>query len=321
MNFGCPSVENRKRTILVILFAISYFVPAKSQSYEGYISDNLPVWMDLKQPATAGSVSGSYFYKKNGGSISLSGTIKGNSIVLNEKNNSGAVVGTFTCTMYKDSITGNWKKLNSNKSISVKLYKTDPSYKNVALIPGADKLMLAKGTTLNDEMKDMVSESGNMPKLNYSFAEKGVLSTNFDWESIGAYATSGTEYHTFNLANNKEISFAKEIDPAMMPKFKEKIKLQIQKQLDTYKKSYSEQEWIDVFGDKETYEKAFNVSELPDYLFDRFFIKKKYIQINIQNYFGFPHAAQGMDFNTEFKIPFSELNPYLNKNSVLKKLN
>ncbi len=311
----------KNKILLLTFFALSVFANiGKSQSFEGYIADNLPVWMDINSPISNGPVTGAYFYKKTGGSIPLTGTANGNKIILNEKNKSGAIVGIFTLINYQDSIIGNWKKPNTTKLLSVKLYKVDPSYKTYAKIPKSDKLILAKGNTLNDAMNELAGETGNAPKLNYTFAEKNILSTNFVWEAAGAYISSGTVYHTFDLTNNSEIFLSMEIDPNQMPKLKEKLRLQLQKELDNYRKIYTETEWVNIFMDEETFKNAFILSETPETIFDNYFIKKGYVQIVIDNYFGFPHVSQAMDFSTIIKIPFSEFVLYLNDNSILKNL-
>jgi hypothetical protein len=221
---------------------------------------------------------------------------------------------------FTDSITGNWKKTNGDKLLPVKLYKVNPSFKTCAKIPAADKLILAKGNTLNDELKDYASDSGKTPKLRYNFAEKCLVSTYFDWEYLGPYLSTGTIHHTFNLTSNKEIAFLKEIDPAKLPQLKNKIKSRIQSTLDAVRNNYKVQEWIDAFGYKKTFEDSFRVSEIKESAFDNYFIRNGLLYIKIDDYFAFPHVIQAMDVTISIEIPCAELGSYLKDNSILKNL-
>jgi len=311
----------KNKALLLVLFLIAgYPAILKGQSYEGYIGDNIPVWFTLSSGTTDAVLYGSYFYKKNGDTISISGSLKGNNIILNEKNKDGLITGIFTCMNFNDSITGNWKKPNGDKLLHVKLYRVNQSFKTCARIPAADKLILIQGNTLNDELKDYAGDSGKPPKLRYNFAEKCIVSTCFDWEYIGPYLSTGTIHHTFNLTSNKEIALLKEIDPAKLPLLKNKMKSRIQNALDSAKNNYSVQEWIDAFGDRKTYEDSFRVSEIKENAFDNYFIRNGFMYIRIDDYFAFPHVIQAMDVTISIEIPFAELGSYLNDSSVLKNL-
>jgi hypothetical protein len=310
----------KNKALLIIFFAlIGYSNMVKSQSYEGYIhiADNLPVWFDLSAGTTAESLSGSYFYKKTGIGISISGSMQGNNIILNELAKDGLITGIFTCVNFNDSITGNWSKPNSSKLLPVKLYKVNPSFKSCAIIPGSDKLILTQGNTLNDELKEYADEAGKKPKVCYNFAEKCIVSIYFNWEYLGPYLSTGTIHHTFNLISNKEIALLKEIDPGKLPQLKNKIKARIQKELDAARNKYTVQEWIDAFGDRKTYEDAFLVSEINESVLDNYYVRNGFICIMIDNYFGFPHAIEVMDLTIKIEISYSELGLYLNNNSIL----
>ena len=312
-----------KNYISTIIPLVILFFSCKSYSqsyYEGYISGNLPVWVELNIPNIDGLVTGTYFYKKNGVKINLTGEVKSNKISLTEKNKDGVITGVFNCTNYNDSITGIWNKPKNTKTVSVKMYLVIPEFKNVAIIPSSDKLMLASGNPLNKEISGSVNENGKNPKLQYIFAERGVLSTLYEWEASGAYSSMGTVFHNFNLYNQKEIILSHEIKPSELNSFKEKIKKIMREDLNKYKKDYSEEEWINVFGDKETYEKAFNVEDVSLETFNNFSISHRSIKIIISNYFGFPHVSQAMDFSSEINIPFNELKTFLNDNSIVRNL-
>jgi hypothetical protein len=309
-----------KTLFLVCFISLGFVLISKAQCYEGYISGNLPVWVDLIIPANDGAISGTYFYKKDGGIITVSGTISGNHIILNETDKEGKITGIFTCTDFGDSITGSWEKPNSAKGLSVKLNRTDVSFKTYAKIPDAGKLILLSGRTMKDELAENAGEGGKKPKLVYLFAEKNILSISYDWETMGAYLSTGTIYHTFDLTKNTEISLLKEIDPGRLPALKSKIKVVVQKELDEHRKSYTENEWIDAFGDKETYEKSFKLSETGDNLLGNYYLKSGILTGLVDDYFGFPHVIQAMDLSVVWKMPFTEFGSYLKAGSVLKNL-
>ena len=307
----------KKSLLLTCLIVLGAVTTCNAQSFEGYISGTFPVWVDLNLAANDGTVTGVYFYKKDGGSIPLSGIIKGSQITLNETSKDGVCTGVFTCTNFGDSITGNWSKANSTKSSSVKLYKTDVSFKQFAKIPAASKLILLNGKALSEELNEYAGEGSKKPKLVYLFSEKNILSLSFAWETMGAYLSSGTIYHTFDLTNNKEISLLNEIKPAMLSALKSKIKTVIQKKLDEHRKNYTEQEWIDAFGDKDTFEKAFKLSESEKNLLESWYLKHRFLTVVFDNYFDFPHVIQAMDFSSEWKSSFPEIRKYLKENSIL----
>jgi len=312
----------KNKTLILALFTVigcSYML--KAQSYEGYIADNLPIWFEINPGTTDTSLCGVYFYKKTGDNIVVSGLKSGNNIMLNEKNSDGIITGVFTCVNFGDSITGNWRKPNSSKTLPVKLFKADSSFKICAKIPGADKLILIQGNTLNDELKEYANDAGKKPKLCYSFAEKCIVGTYFDWEYMGPYPSAGTIHHTFDLNNNKEIALLKEIDPGKLPLLKNKIKTCIQKDLNAARNNYPVPEWTDAFGDMKTFEDAFRVSEIKDSVFDNYYLRNGLVFIKMDNYFGFPHVIEAMDVTIIFKIPYAELGSYLNKNSILENLN
>ena len=311
----------KKKSLLLACFIVfGCVMTSNAQSYEGYISESLPVWVDLIIPANDSTVTGTYFYKKDGGIIPLSGPVNGKQITLNETNKDGVCTGIFSCVNFGDSITGKWSKPNSAKSSSVKLYKTDVSLKLFATIPAAAKLILSDGKTLNNELTEYAGEGSKKPKLVYLFAEKNILSISFAWETMGAYLSSGTIYHTFDLTNNKEISLLNEINPDKLSALKSKIKTVIQKELDEHRKQYTQQDWIDAFGDKETFEKSFTVSETGDNILVNWYLKRGVLTVVIDNYFGFPHVIQAMDFSGEWKSSFTELRLYLKENSILKNI-
>lgn len=310
----------KKMLFLACILALGSIRISNAQSYEGYISGNLPVWVDLDIPANDGPVSGAYFYKKDGGIIPVSGTIHGKKIILNETNKDGTITGIFTCIDFGDSITGSWKKPGGTKLFSVKLYKTDVSFKAFAKIPDAGKLILLNGKTLSEELAEYTNEGSKKPKLVYFFAEKNVLSASFTWEYMGPYLSTGTIYHTFDLTKNKEIALLNEIDPARLPELKRKVQIAVQNELNAHRKQYTEQEWIEAFGDKETYEKSFKVTEAGDTLLANYYLKTGVLTVVLEDYFAFPHVIHAMDISVEWKMAFAEIGLYLKASSILNNL-
>ena len=312
----------KNKTLLLAFFlVIGYSDTLKAQSYEGYVTDNLPVWFELKTGTNDTTLCGTYFYKNKGDTISLAGSMNGNNIILHEKNKAGGITGVFTCVNFKDSITGYWRKPSSDKLLPVKLYKANSSFQTCAKIPAADKLILIQGNTLQDELKDYAGETGKTPKLRYVFAEKCIVSTYFYWEYLGPYLSTGTIYHTFNVISNKEIALLKEIDSAKLPQLKNKIKTRIRKELDSVRNNYKDQEWIDAFGDRKAYEDSFRVSEIKESVFDNYYIRNGFLFLKIDGYFDFPHVIRAMDVNILIEISYAELGSLLKDDSILKNLN
>ena len=310
--------KNMKKVIIFSALLLT-ILQIHSQSYEGYIGENIPVWLEINESNTD-NTTGSYFYKKNGGIIPLSVVVKGNNITLNEKNKTGEISGVFACVKFSDSLIGSWKNTKTNKSLPVKLYNVNPSFKAFSKIPSADKLILSGGQTLTTELMDYIDEAGKKPKINFNYAEKSIISTDFYWEAMGAYLSTGTVYNNFNLTNNKEIILIEEINPTQLLKFKEVLKIQLQKKVDDIRSEYKEEEWIDVFGDKEAFEDAFKVKEVSDNIINNYYLKRGFVVISIDHFFGFPHVSQSMDLFTELEISFTKLNPYLKSNSILGNL-
>jgi len=89
--------------------------------------------------------------------------------------------------------------------------------------------------------------------------------------------------------------------------------------LDTARSNYKVEEWVDAFGDRKTYEDSFRVTEVKESVFDNYYIRNGFIYIQIDDYFGFPHAIQAMDLTIVIEIPYSEFESYLNNESVLRK--
>jgi hypothetical protein len=111
-----------------------------------------------------------------------------------------------------------------------------------------------------------------------------------------------------------------EIDSNHLNEFKAKIRERIQSALSVHKKDYNdvtEEEWINAFGDSETYNNAFSVNEVPESIFDTFYIKEGKLVIYKDHYFEFPHAIQNLDTQISIQFTFDELEKYLKSESIL----
>jgi len=310
-----------KTTLLLVVLVMAKWNNFHAQSFEGYINENIPVWVDINLDVLNNTISGSYFYKKNGTSISLFGKTNGNTWIIEEKNKVNSITGIFTLVNSGNALKGFWNKPNSKKQLKVNLVQTDSKYKETALIPKNNQLVLLDNSSLQDEMNEYKNQTTNkIPKLEILFAQKNILSVSYYWEYMSAYLSSGTIYHVFNLSNKKEISLINEIDSNRLIEFKAKIRERLQSALLIHKKDYNdvtEEEWINAFGDSETYNNAFSVNEVPETIFDSFYIKEGKLIIYKEHYFEFPHAIQNLDTQISIQFTFDELENYLKSKSIL----
>ena len=340
----------KKSTILITLFFLAAEIQA--QSYEGYIiidasvpniSNQFPVWVDLVIPVSNGVVTGTYFYKRNGGSIALTGTKTGKNINLTEKDNRQKVTGVFNCTDFGDSIIGYWKGKKDGKSLSVRLFKTDPTYKKFAKTPKKDELFLHGGSTLESEFQDISQPNvdeiihAKMPEVMYNFAQKNVISIWFSWEYVG-YPGGETRYYTFDLTSHKEIVLWNEIDSDQEAAFDKYLCQKVQHELTQWKNRYPDSEWVKKLEGyntddnewsfkKKPFNEWFIVSDLMHYPFQPtsergtiFYIENNNLHFVINGYFGFPRSILAVDLYCDITIPPQELANYLKSTSILRNL-
>ena len=306
--------------ITTLLFA---FIFCNAQSYEGYIDGKYPVWADFNFSSTDNIISGYYFYKKTGGEIKLQGTYNGQQLNINEKNKEGAITATFKLNNLNDSIIGTWKKTGGNKILNVKLCKTNPDFKQFAIIPKNDKLILNDGTTLQSALNNAKSDTDNkIPKLEINYAEKNMLSTFFNQEVMYNYKNiGGPVFNTFNMISKKEIMLINEIDPEMLQQFKRRLLEMIKLQLKEHRKNFSEEEWMSAYrDDKESLENAFNKIEIENESLNVFYIKNNHLFIYLPNFLGLFNALV-FDLDIELDFSPSEIKKYLSINSILNNLN
>ena len=308
-----------KKVIITIflchVFAI--FNNIYGQSFDGYIDNKYPIWIEITQNNTL--INGNYFYKKNGGNIPLTGSVTNNIYVLNEKDTKGLITGVFNFKMMGDSMLGSWTNTKSKKILNFKAKVTDEKYKQMSKIPVANILILTTGKSLSDELNEFKNEKGKLPTLEYITSEKGIISIQYNWETMGAYSSAGTAYHVFNILSSKEIVVEKEISPEKLESFKTILAKELQVKLNAHKKEYNESEWLEVFGEKEVYEKSFQVTNVSVNT-KLFYIKNGKYNFVIDHYFDFPHVSQAMDMYTTIEMTIAELSVYLNENSILNNL-
>lgn len=311
-----------KLFITFYLLFVSIFCGA--QSYEGYIDLKYPVWVDLNFSSTDNNISGSYFYKKVGGDIKIQGTYNGQKVIINEKNKEGAITGTFNFNNFNDSIVGTWKKNGSNKFLNVKLLKTNPDFKQFAIIPKNDKLILNDGTTLQYSLNSSKSETDNkVPKLEILYAEKNILSTSFNQEIMYNFRNiGGPIFQTFNLISKREIRLTNEIAPEKLQMFKERLLEMTKQQLTEHRKNIPEEHWLSAYSnDKEALEAAFKNIEIENNKVDFYYIKNNHLIIFMRNFLGLSWHAVALDLDIELDFSPSEIKEYLKVNSILNNLN
>ena len=216
------------------------------------------------------------------------------------------------------------KKNGSNKFLNVKLFKTNPDFKQFAIIPKNDKLILNDGTTLQYTLNNAKSETDNkVPKLEILYAEKNILSTSFNQEIMYNFRNiGGPIFQTFNLISKREIKLTNEIAPEKFQMFKTRLLEMTQQQLNEHRKIYSDEEWMSAyFNDKEAFETAFKNIEIENNKIDFYYIKNNHLVVYIPRFLGLlPPVAMALDLDIELDFSPSEIKKYLRENSILNNL-
>jgi hypothetical protein len=334
-------------TVIAIVAIVLFSSEARSQSYEGDIDSQYPVWFDLSIPSSDGHVKGTYFYKKYGVDLRLSGIIKGTTLSLKELGQNEKVTGMIDCLIKDDSIVGTWKKPGGRSGQRLHLKKTDPRFKKYAKAINGKELTLARDTTLNDAelyalarggrtLADALNDSGYVEEsgkpikgpldLEVYCARNDVLSTSFHWGYFGAYYTGGNTYHTFNLLTGREILLWEEIDESQKKGFNRYLNEKIMLSLAKLRKEFPDSEWAKAF-ESDSVGAFFKVDDVrksahnlaikngTNYSIDSLFLHYK-----LDWYFDFAHIFESMDAMDDLTIPLVELKKYLKKESVLRKL-
>lgn len=99
--------------------------PAISGVYEGMIGDDLQIVLSAETQDE--KISGSYFYKKIGTDILISGTQNGDQFSFSEKDAKGNVTGNFSGKIFSngDSLSGEWKNPDGTKTFALHLKRSD----------------------------------------------------------------------------------------------------------------------------------------------------------------------------------------------------
>ena len=93
-----------------------------TNSYKGTINNKYEIVMTLTK--TASYLSGTYYYKSQGTSIKISGTIDKNGILtINEFNDTGKMTGIFKGQLTHDNIVGHWSKPDGSKTMPFSISK------------------------------------------------------------------------------------------------------------------------------------------------------------------------------------------------------
>jgi hypothetical protein len=244
----------------------------------------------------------------------------GETLTLNEMGENKKPTGVFILKLNEDTLSGIWKDKIKHIDRNVKLIVSSVKYLKTAKIPKSSSLILSDNKSLEEEILEYTEESQTKPKLKYFYAERSILGTYFHWTFYGAYFTEGVIYHTFDLNTNKELKLVNEIRPELIEAVKNELIVEIKNKLEVKKQEFDEKTWVEIFGSKEDYLKAFNVIDIDNDIFDSYFIKNNYIVIEVIAYFDLPKVSQFADINMEFKIPFNKFKQIIKSDSRFSEL-
>jgi hypothetical protein len=317
---------------LVILFLGEHI---QADPFEGYIYLQYycaPIWVDVNIPTGDGPISGSYFYKHVGKPISLTGERRADTLHATETDSKGAVTGTFTCIIHRDSMVGTWVGPKEIHASRVLLFKAEPTDKKFSVLPKADKLKLATGGTLADRIKEYSSEDGsNNGSVEVGVCRKGIYSVSYYWEYDGGGdpPSSARISHTFDLASRKEIVLNSEIEPKRRREFYSRNHAKIQSELSALRKEHSDSEWIEALGNRmqkipgspdSALDKCFQLNgpcntSVADYTF-----YENGLEYGFTDFFSFTANTRPWEFTSHITIPYAELKRDLRRKSRLLRL-
>lgn len=312
--------------IIFLILKVSAF----GNSFEGYISTtkdyntiNYPIWVDLKIDSNTGLVSGSYFYKKNGHELSLSGRYDGKDVMLvEEEQSSKKVTGNFNLELNNKRLIGTWIAGNSNDALQVTLHEANPKNKKWAKIPKVSELRLLEHFSYLSEQIDFyggkVKKEDNDDEgifINVLFSRNNILSLEFHWINYWYSARYGTVHHTFDLIKKQEFDLWEHFNSEFKNYILQKLKDVVQEK----RNAFSDDVWIEDFGleNKVEVDSLFNVDHISErselYLSNDslYFWLEDYLE---QNYSAGNRAAT---FDCHFGMPFDAIKKYLNPESIL----
>jgi hypothetical protein len=343
----CPSA------ILALLLAL---VPASAHtavreqtneqpmSFQGSIA-GAEVWMDIRVPSSDGQVSGSYFYVKHGKVIQLSGTRKGQSLVLEERYKN-AITGTMNLEHSTGStyavtkpgqlvsvvlLSGTWRSPSNGKTQPVEFSQSDPTFK-ACVRARAESFSMVQGGSFGHELDshavvdsqgtDDTSETlGARPGYEISFCRRRLLGIIFQWSHPIPQRLDpdvGTVSRTFDMKKRKEVDLWAEIDPSKAEPFAAAITASLQSALADIRATASDEQWQEVRGF--FLDSAFDVKSTSEM---DFYLDEDGIKVGSWDYFGLSldvALAHGVQREVFVSMPFSEVRQYLKKESVLMDL-
>lgn len=200
-----------------------------------------------------------------------------------------------------------------------------PAGKGKTKLPRPEILRLMDGSTLAQELDSFIEEesqaNNRRPLLRVSFINRALVSLAYEWETMGAYPSSGKTHHVFDLSTKREVILWEEIKPSERRSFERFLKDKIQPLMNKHRKEYPAKDWEIVFqgddqADPRSIERRLLIAGLTR--FKTFYIAKGSIHFLIESYWDFPHVIQALDFTCDIPIQFSELNPFLKKSSLLR---
>jgi hypothetical protein len=327
---------------IAIIFVIS---DTEAISFDGFIG-KFPVAFEFPQGINTDTVIGSYFYTRFKRNIKLFGKydpghcVQFDSIYFDyctsfgliERDTSNKVSGIFQCFYDgSDSIKGLWKKPSWPDSLrlNVKLCRTNDLIKKYPKIP---RSMLP-----DDDKYDMPEEysTGYMP----TGVEHDIVYYANNILCICERNHSGdgscmVQYLLYNLNTNNSINIKDEIDSIKMQYFERMLQDKVQTEFNRIRKSNPDSVWRQLL----------NNAQLPNVrcdsndtnLINCFFkapevLEEAMFSIDNEGYivYGFANCyCNAFDRNNQYcnnlsiniKLPKSEIEQFLRKNSILHKL-
>lgn len=197
----------------------------------------MPVWIDIRLPDSAGEVSGNYLYLKHRKEIPLSGKRRGKVLDLAE-GEPGKVTGEFHLefrgadTEDGDRWEGTWNKPGRKKSLSVRFFPARADFRACHLAD-PESLTLVDGGSLAQEMASHTpsAEDGDPPpptldgpiepSYEVTGCSGGVMSVSFTWyyPVRGVFIGNTKLQWTFDLSSKQEVTLWGEIDSTKTGEF------------------------------------------------------------------------------------------------------
>jgi hypothetical protein len=180
---GCKMRFNKLLTIIFIFAFVS--TDSISQTFQGTMyrqvknkTQNIPVQFDLVIPDGSGEVHGTYFYRKIGEKIDLTGNFDGQTITLTEKNTkSGKITGIFSLK-FGEQLSGTWHKPDGTDTFNVILnwvYTNTDSIKSPDSIDGFWEGVIGK-----DSVRFFLKNGDEPYGVYYLLSEKLLIGCDFN---------------------------------------------------------------------------------------------------------------------------------------------